>query len=219
MTAKIITIFNPKGGSGKTTLTMNLGAALAEKGEKVLILDADPKCSASIWAASAQQVKPFPATVFEVSHAGANTNKEIEKQIYSFDYILIDCMPTMESKATGSSLIASDMALIPFIPSPLDLWSLPAAQNFFELAKTVNKRLKSRLLMNCNDRTNISNEIAHVIEESIEIKLLKSTLSNHNDYRECAIHGDSVLSKSQYSKIQNEVRGLKDEVLQAINEC
>jgi cellulose biosynthesis protein BcsQ len=38
-------IFNHKGGVGKTTLTMNVGAALAEQGHRVLLVDTDPQCN------------------------------------------------------------------------------------------------------------------------------------------------------------------------------
>lgn len=46
---KIISVFNNKGGVGKTTLTYHLACALAEMGKKILMIDFDPQCNLTIY--------------------------------------------------------------------------------------------------------------------------------------------------------------------------
>src|SRR5690606_40700903 len=47
---KIISVFNNKGGVGKSTLTYHLGNSLAELGYRVLMVDLDPQCNLTICA-------------------------------------------------------------------------------------------------------------------------------------------------------------------------
>jgi chromosome partitioning protein len=45
---RVVALMNQKGGVGKTTTTVNLGAALAEAGQRVLIIDLDPQAHATL---------------------------------------------------------------------------------------------------------------------------------------------------------------------------
>lgn len=54
--AKILSVFNNKGGVGKTTLTYHLAHALSALGKKVLMLDADPQCNLTIYSIPVDQI-------------------------------------------------------------------------------------------------------------------------------------------------------------------
>lgn len=218
MGAKIITVFNEKGGAGKTTLTMQLSSALAELGAKVLVADTDTQGAASQWAASALDEKPFPATVIGLAHAGNKLHRELQHHFELFDFILVDCKPSVDSKATQSALVVSDLALIPFIPSPVDAWALTAAKNLVDNAQAVNENLQVRLVVNAYTRTNLSAEVSTLIAETQGLDVLKTELSARSAYRESAAFGGSVLTSSRDAKAQQEVRALAAEVLTLFEE-
>ncbi len=63
--AKFISMFNNKGGVGKTTLTWNLADALAEQKKRVLLVDFDPQCNLSIAMLGSERFKQFVSQVAE----------------------------------------------------------------------------------------------------------------------------------------------------------
>ena len=82
---KIISVFNNKGGVGKTTLTFHVAHALAEMGNKVLVVDADPQCNLTIYALDQEYIHdiwetedPFIDEGYE-SSKGKLSNESFEK--------------------------------------------------------------------------------------------------------------------------------------------
>ncbi|MFA6922516.1 MAG: ParA family protein [Gallionella sp.] len=71
MPVKIISVFNNKGGVGKTTLTFHLAHALAEMGHKVLLVDLDPQCNLTIYCMPVETIqKTWDAEVSYIDEPG-----------------------------------------------------------------------------------------------------------------------------------------------------
>lgn len=62
--ARVICVLNQKGGVGKTTTALNLGAALAHRGKRVLLIDLDPQANLTIGLG--QRAKDLSESVYEL---------------------------------------------------------------------------------------------------------------------------------------------------------
>jgi len=188
MLARIFSIANQKGGTGKTTLSMNLAAGLANKG-RVLIVDADPQGSASQWSGLSTDDKPFPVSVISV---GGQLKREVGRFAKDYDFIVIDCPPTIETGVMQSALEVSESAIIPVLPSPIDLWASIRIVETIELAKIRNRNLKPYIVVNqLEPRSALSKAMQEALEE-FDIPPLQSGIRRRAAYRNAAMDGLSV---------------------------
>lgn len=214
MTAKIIAVVNQKGGSGKTTLSMQLAGALARRQNKVMVVDADPQGTATRWAATAEDDKPFPASVVGLSAASAKVHREVKKFVDDYHYIIIDCPPAADSPVPQSALLVADLALVPIIPSPLDMWAAVGIRHVIENVSGVNEDLKARLVINqCQPNTTLAKEALEVLPE-FGIDLCKTYVHQRQVYRQSAVFGQTVHDfGSRAAAAVEEVESLTDDVL------
>lgn len=216
MTAKIICVTNQKGGVGKTTTTMQLAAALTidKKKNKVCVIDADKQGSATRWASSASENKLFPADVIGLSAAGGKVHQEIKKFIDKYDWIIIDCPPAIDSTIPQSALMVADLALIPIVPSPPDLWAGIGIRELIKNVSAINENLKACLVPNmCQSNTTLAKEVLEVLSE-FQVPMTKSKLTLRQAYRQSAAFGGSVFDLGTSAKLAvQEIEALAKEVI------
>jgi len=128
---RIVAVCSRKGGTGKTSLAVNLAAALAGPRRRVAVLDLDPQGSASRWAEWAEGGLPFPVHGFDTDRGPAAFRAALERLAGEVDVLILDTPPELDTP-TRLALLAADLALIPVGPSALDLF---AAQDAVAVAR------------------------------------------------------------------------------------
>ncbi|HWS86431.1 MAG TPA: ParA family partition ATPase [Pyrinomonadaceae bacterium] len=217
MTAKIIAVCNQKGGTGKTTVSMQLAGSLARRGGRVMVVDADPQGTATRWAATAPDDRAFPAVVMGLSAAGGKLHREVRKLVGDYDYIVIDCPPAADSPVPQSALLVADLALVPIIPSPPDLWAAVGIRHIIENAGDINEGLRSRLVVNMCQSTAIAKDALEILPE-FGAEVCEAKLRLRTAYRQSAIDGQSVhAGGARASAAVEEVEALTSEVLTILN--
>lgn len=103
--ARIISMVNQKGGVGKTTSTINLGAALAEAGRKVLLVDFDPQGALS--AGFGANPHELDLTVYNVM---MDRKVEIRDVIHTTDFENIDLLPANIDLSAAEVQLVNEVA-------------------------------------------------------------------------------------------------------------
>ncbi|WP_162165551.1 AAA family ATPase [Campylobacter fetus] len=195
----IISIINEKGGSGKTTLAVNLAARLSEDGDNTLLIDADPQRSTEVFSDMRSQfgLKPLFSNVSKTDGLG----DEIKRMQNNFDSIIIDT-GGRDSKEMRKAILTSDIIIIPTIPSQYDVNVLDHMLDIYSEVKDLNPNLLALVLVNrvspnpflVKELENLKDYIQDAKSEKqlINVEMFNSVIYERQAYRKAVIDGKSL---------------------------
>jgi len=181
----VIVVVGNKGGAGKTTLSVNLAAGLTKK-TSIAMVDADPQGSALQWRAIAD------SDALPVYAASTDLACQANELQADYEYVVIDCPPSVHAPQTNAVLRIGDLALIPVQPSPVDLWATVHIERAIDQARQSNPSLRAMLVINqLEARTTLSRLVREALTE-IALPVAKTAVRRRAIYRNCALEGKSV---------------------------
>lgn len=235
---KMIAVGNQKGGVGKTTTTVNLGAALAILNKKVLIIDSDSQGNAtsglgiergdvknslyevlvneipieeSILSTSRDNLDIVPSTIslaaaeielVSIDQREFRLRKAIEPVIEDYDYILVDCPPSL-GQLSINAFTASDTILIPVQAEYYALEGLSQLLNTIRLVqKSYNPkfRIEGVLITMLDARTNLGYEVVDEVRKYFQEKVYNTVISRNIRLSEAPSYGLSVIDYDPKSR-------------------
>lgn len=210
---RIYTLVNQKGGVGKTTTAINLGAYLANLGQRVLVVDLDPQANATsclgvdksnvVGGTYEALIDGAPASSFVLLNeklklsllpsspalAGAEVElvdelaretrlkRALDPLIGRYDYILIDCPPSLGLLTVNGLVAARDGVIVPVQCEYLALEGLGQLTNTIERVRSAlfpELHVRGVVLTMYDPRTNLSNDVVAEVNNHFPNQVFKS---------------------------------------------
>jgi chromosome partitioning protein len=205
----IIGVLNQKGGAGKTTISVNLAAAFARNGRRVLLVDADPQASAIAWSSLRQGEPLFPV----IGMAKPTLHRELPNVAKAYDLVVIDGAPRVNELARAA-MLASDLVVIPVQPSPYDVWASADTVRLVREARQFRSAIRAAFLINRRiARTAIGRDVASALAEFEDVPVLSAGLGQRVIFAESAAQGLSVVEAAPRSEAAAELMSLANLII------
>ncbi len=197
-----------KGGSGKTTLAINLGAGLSNIANSAL-LDADPQGSSIQWYQFVDQDDGV-----DVYQANGQLREQVSDLNTNYDYVVCDCPPSINAEQTQTLLEISDIVLIPVQPSPIDVWATIKLEEVIIEAQKSNQKLKAYVLINqLEPRVALSRMLRGALSE-LELPVTETALRRRAIYKNSVLDGKSVFDAGKLgAEAATEITQLIEEII------
>lgn len=247
---KTISIMNHKGGTGKTTSSINIGAGLAKKGLKVLLLDIDSQANLteglgiadpeeSVYD-SIRKNKKLPvlniadnldlvpssiellgAEMEIVSKIGREQilNKLLKPLKQNYDYILIDCPPSV-GLLTVNAMVASDTILLPLQG---EYFAYKGVDRLLGIVQEVRENLNERLdiggvfITQINTQRILTKTIVDKLTEDLKDKVFDSKIRINVALAEAQLQGQSIFEYAPESNGAKDYEQLVEEIITKLN--
>jgi len=210
MAGHIITIAQQKGGSGKTTIAVNLAVALRGRGHSVALLDTDPQGSMGRWFLERlQRQGEDEALEFSTSSAWG-ASYESDKLKKRFDFVIIDTPPKIDSDLRPALRVA-DLVLVPVATSHVDLW---ATEGVLDLAR--REKCAALIVLNrTRSHARLTGEVA-LGAAALGVGVAAAQLANRVAYAEALGQGLGAGERARNPAARTEIEALAEEVLSAL---